>query len=153
MCSGVAERSERRAKLEFCPSFLPSNARIFAKKRPSFYINEPVWRIGNTASQRMLRLFLAPAGALHVMLHHWRFTQPQLFAFSHPNAMVSQCNGQGILSSWSSLFFTLVTSQHNLLSSWLQMDEWCSDAGFQGRGGGGWIGHQSSKAGGGAGQV
>ena len=40
-------------KLEFCPSFCPSNARIFANKapvfRPSFYKNEPVQRIGNTA--------------------------------------------------------------------------------------------------------
>ena len=40
-------------KFKFCPSFRPSNARIFAKKapvfRPAFYKNEPVWRIGNTA--------------------------------------------------------------------------------------------------------
>ena len=50
--SGAAERSKSRAKLECCPSFRPSNARIFAQKvsvfRPSFYKNEPVWRIGNT---------------------------------------------------------------------------------------------------------
>ena len=32
------------------------------------------------ASQRMLRLFLAPAGALNVMLHHY-------LPFSHSNAM------------------------------------------------------------------
>ena len=41
-------------KNEFRPSFRPSNARIFAKIAPvfrsSFYKNEPVWRIGNTAN-------------------------------------------------------------------------------------------------------
>ena len=38
--------------LNFARLFGPSNARIFAKKapvfRPSFYKNEPVWRVGNT---------------------------------------------------------------------------------------------------------
>ena len=38
--------------MDFCPSFCPSNARIFAKKapvfHPSFYKNEPVWRVSNT---------------------------------------------------------------------------------------------------------
>ena len=46
------KKTTKSLKPEFCPSLRPSNARIFVQKapvfRPSFYKNEPVWRIGNT---------------------------------------------------------------------------------------------------------
>ena len=46
------EMTTKSPKPEFRPSLRPSNARIFVQKtpvfRPSFYKNEPVWRIGNT---------------------------------------------------------------------------------------------------------
>ena len=46
------KKTTKSLKPEFCPSLRPSNARIFVQKAPvfcpSFYKNEPVWRIGNT---------------------------------------------------------------------------------------------------------
>ena len=48
------KKTTKSQKIEFHPSFRPSIARIFAKIAPvfrsSFYKNEPVWRIGNTAN-------------------------------------------------------------------------------------------------------
>ena len=48
------KKTTKSLKPEFCPSLRPSNAHIFVQKapvfRPSFYKNEPVWRIGNTVN-------------------------------------------------------------------------------------------------------
>ena len=53
-CALNHKKTTESLKPEFCPSLRPSNARIFVQKtpvfRPSFYKNEPVWRIGNTDS-------------------------------------------------------------------------------------------------------
>ena len=50
----ITKRRRNHKKPEFRPSLRQSNARIFVQKtpvfRPSFYKNEPVWRIGYTDS-------------------------------------------------------------------------------------------------------
>ena len=67
-------RAFLKQKLEFCPSFCPSNARIFAKKvpvfRPSFLKYGPVWRIGYTA-QNVCRLFLTYSLLAFAKIGYW----------------------------------------------------------------------------------
>ena len=56
-----AKLQKRRQNYNF--EFRPSNARIFVKKalvfRPSFYKNEPDWRIGNTADKTRTSMNIA----------------------------------------------------------------------------------------------
>ena len=51
-------------KLEFCPSFRPSNARIFAKKRPSF-----------------ARLFIGPMCTWGPIIGHWVRSLTSLYVY------------------------------------------------------------------------
>ena len=106
-CALNHKKTTKSLKLEFCPSLRPSNARIFVQKvpvfRPSFYKNEPVWRIGNTVLQQIVYLIR------HINMHSFKWTKLLLTLPSFPSHSCYR-----MIIRWHSHILTLLTWNQNL---------------------------------------